>query len=261
MKRLLLVGLSCFLAFDLYALSGFDIMKKVDERPAGDSAKSRSTMILIDKQGNQRKRTLLTYSGKQDNIRKSIMFFQSPPDMKGTGFLSFNYDDANKDTDQWLYLPALKKVKRIASGDRGGSFLGSDFTYSDLTGFELKDYNYTVKKEEKVGKFETYKIEALPKSSAIIDKYGYRKSLIWVVKDIWLVVKAKNYLLKKGHTKRMIGKDLRQINGIWTLYSTKMTRYRGKKAQHATIMLVNETTYNIDLDENIFTERQLTKGL
>ena len=184
MKRLILLLLSTLTAVEVFALTGYEIMQKVDQRKVGDSSKSNSTMILIDEDGNQRERKLVTFSSKKEGIRKSIMFFDSPPDMKGTGFLSYNYDDPKKDTDQWLYLPALSKVKRIASGDRGGSFLGSDFNYSELTGFELEDYDFNVVEEEKVEKYETYKIDALPKSEPITQKYGYRKATLWVVKDI-----------------------------------------------------------------------------
>ena len=261
MKRLLLLFLSSLMAMEVFALTGYEIMQKVDQRKVGDYSKSNSTMILIDEDGNQRERKLVTFSSKKDGIRKSLMFFDSPADMKGTGFLSYNYDDPTKDTDQWLYLPALSKVKRIASGDRGGSFLGSDFNYSDLTGFELEDYDFNVVEEEKVEKYETYKIDALPKSEPITQKYGYRKATLWVVKDIWIMIKAQNYLLKEGETKRMIGKDLKQIDGVWTLQSTKMTTYQGKKAHHSTIMLANDTQYNVSINDDIFTERQLSKGL
>ncbi|MGK5090948.1 outer membrane lipoprotein-sorting protein [Deltaproteobacteria bacterium TL4] len=269
MKRILLLLFASLLAFEVYALTAYEIMKKVDARETGDSNKGKSTMILIDKKGNQRKRQLVTYAVQQPEVTRAILFFESPPDMSGTGFLSYNWQEAGKETDQWLYLPALKKVKRIAAGDRSGSFLGSDFTYSDMSGTELDDYTYKLLGEEKVPKkvkpgqeqHDTYRIEATPKTEEIKHEFGYLKSQVWIVKEAWVVIKAKNYLLKKGGTKQMIGKDLRNVNGIWTLFSTKMTTYQGKSAQHATILLVDDVQYNLTIDPSIFTERQLIKGL
>ena len=76
--------------------------------------------------------------------------FKSPGDVKGTSYMSYNWESTSKEDDSWLYLPALQKVNRIASADRSGSFMGSDFTYSDIDGFELEDFNYKLVKDSDV---------------------------------------------------------------------------------------------------------------
>ena len=101
-----------------------EIMEKVDARDDGDKMTSDMNMILIDKRGNERKRHLRSFSRDVGEDKQRLMFFKSPADVKDTGFLTYDYDDADKDDDQWLYLPALRKTKRIASDDKSGSFMG-----------------------------------------------------------------------------------------------------------------------------------------
>ena len=130
-----------------YGSSALEIMTKVDARYTGDSAISDWRMILIDKKDRKRVREIEIFSKEYKDVDKSISFFKSPGDVKGTSYMSYNWESTSKEDDSWLYLPALQKVNRIASTDRSGSFMGSDFTYSDIDGFELQDFNYKLVKE------------------------------------------------------------------------------------------------------------------
>ena len=130
-----------------YGSSALEIMTKVDARYTGDSAISDWRMILIDKKDRKRVREIEIFSKEYKDVDKSISFFKSPGDVKGTSYMSYNWESTSKEDDSWLYLPALQKVNRIASTDRSGSFMGSDFTYSDIDGFELEDFNYKLVKE------------------------------------------------------------------------------------------------------------------
>jgi hypothetical protein len=129
-------------------LTALEIMTKVDERDDGDRSIADMQMLLIDKSGSKRNRSLRSFGIDQGEDRYNLMFFLAPGDVKGTGFLTYDYETEGKDDDQWLYLPALKKVKRIASSDKSGSFMGSDFSYADLTKRRLRDYNYTFYKKQ-----------------------------------------------------------------------------------------------------------------
>ena len=120
-----------------YGSSALEIMTKVDARYTGDSAISDWRMILIDKKDRKRVREIEIFSKEYKDVDKSISFFKSPGDVKGTSYMSYNWESTSKEDDSWLYLPALQKVNRIASTDRSGSFMGSDFTYSDIDGFCL----------------------------------------------------------------------------------------------------------------------------
>ena len=113
-----------FPAEKTFAISGREIMEKVNARDVGDSSSGEMEMILIDKKGKKRIRKLKTFGGKKGKDSLSLMFFISPADVKNTGFLTYDYKKSGKDDDQWLYLPALRKTKRIAAGDKSGSFMG-----------------------------------------------------------------------------------------------------------------------------------------
>ena len=160
-----------------FGMSAEEIIQKVDTRDDGDNIIANLSMVLVDKSNKQRIRTLKRFTKDFGVDTYQSIFFLAPSDVKNTAFLTFDYDDDNKDDDQWLYLPALKKTKRIASTDKSGSFVGSDFFYSDLTKPDLSDYNYKLIKEQKVDNFKTWIIERIPKTDAVINETGYKNHI------------------------------------------------------------------------------------
>ena len=121
-------------------------MEKVQARDDGDNVVTNMQMQLIDKNGHKRIRNMKTYSKDKGDDELKMIFFLSPSDVKNTAFLTYDYANENKDDDQWLYLPALNKTKRIPSSDKDSSFMGSDFTYNDMTKPNLNDYNFKILK-------------------------------------------------------------------------------------------------------------------
>ncbi len=211
--------------------TGREIMERVDARDDGDHAVQDMEMILIDKRGNRRVRKIRSYRRDWGEDTHSIMFFLTPADVKDTGFLTFDYDEVDKDDDQWLYLPALKKTKRIASSDKSGSFMGSDFTYADMTTRELDHYDYTLLKEAEVGGVAVWIVEAIPNNEDEIEETGYTKSIFFVRKDNDVVLRTKNWVKK------------------------------GKATLHKTVIKASNVRFNQNLAESRFTVRQLEKGL
>lgn len=237
------------------------IMEKVDARDDGDNQTSEMEMILIDKRGTQRIRKIHSMNKDKGEDRQRIMFFLQPADVKNTGFLTCDYDEASKDDDQWLYLPALRKSKRISTSDKSGSFMGSDFTYSDMTTRVLEDYDFSLNKEMKVNGHDVWVIEAIPRSRDVIKETGYTKSLIFVRKDNYMAVRGINWVKKGNKLKYFDMKGLEKIDGIWTATEIHMTTKKGKKVLHKTILKFTNIKYNQDLNENLFTVRRLEKGL
>ncbi len=241
-----------------------EVMERVDRRDDGNRSIADMRMLLIDRNGSQRSRSLRTFGIDQGEDRCSLMFFLAPGDVKGTGFLSYDYDIAGTD-DQWLFLPALKKVKRIASSDKSGSFMGSDFSYADLTKRRLRDYTYTFyeKQPEVViyGK-KCWVIESVPQNQSVIDETGYIKSVVFVRKDNHVVVRAINYLEDSNDVKYFDIKKMKLIDGIWTALEIHMTRKKGGKTIHRTILTQDNVQYNKEsVNESLFTTRYLEKGL
>ena len=175
-----------------------EIMTAVDERDDGDNQTSNMQMVLIDKRGKQRVRELRSFRKDKDPDELSMMFFMSPADVEDTGFLTYDFDEADRDDDQWLYLPALKKTKRIASSDKSGSFMGSDFSYADMTERPLEKYEYQIVKEDaEIDGHPVWIIQSTPIDDEEIDETGYTKSIQFVRKDNYVVVQAKIWV-KKG---------------------------------------------------------------
>lgn len=240
------------------------IMEKVDARDDGDNQVSDMEMILIDKKGKERIRKIHAFSKDKGEDIFKLMFFQHPADVKDTAFLTFDYDDPDKDDDQWLYLPALKKTKRIASTDKSGSFMGSDLTYSDMTSRNLEDYDYTFyekAKEKEVSGIKTWVIWSVPRSKDIIKETGYEKSLIFVRQDNFFVIRALHWVRDGGYKKYMDIKKLDLIDGIWVATEMHVTKKKGKNTVHKTILSFRNVKFNQGLEFDMFTVRRMEKGL
>jgi len=237
------------------------IMEKVDARDEGDNRISDMEMILIDRRGNERIRKIHSMTKDKNEDTHRIMFFLEPADVTNTGFLTYDYDDNSRDDDQWLYLPALRKSKRISSSDKSGSFMGSDFSYSDMTSRDLDDYEYELKKEMEINGQKVWVIESIPRSKEVIEETGYTKSMAFVRQDNYVVIRGINWVKEGKKMKFMDMKGLELIDGIWTPTEIHMTTKKGKSTQHKTILKFDNIKYNQPLDESLFTVRRLEKGL
>ncbi len=245
----------------VFALSGREIMEKVNARDEGDRSTGEMEMILIDKKGKKRVRKLKTFGRKKDKDTLSLMFFLSPADVKNTGFLTYDYNESGKDDDQWLYLPALRKTKRIAAGDKSGSFMGSDLNYSDMTTPDLDLYDYTLMKETEVRGNKVWQIKAVPKSKDEAKKSGYSKSVIFIRQNNYVMIRAVRWVYKKRRNKYLDVKKLEKIDGIWVSTEMHVTTKTGKKTLHKTILKQKNISFNQDeVNADLFTVRRLEKG-
>lgn len=242
-----------------------EIMEQVDARNDGDRSVSDMAMTLIDKHGKQRQRLMRSFGLDKGDDTYSLMFFLAPADVKDSGFLTYDYKDISRDDDQWLYLPALKKTKRIAVHDKSGSFMGSDFSYADLTRFKLDDYDYsfdTRQQEAEVYGKKAWVIDSLPRNKEVIDETGYSKSILFVRQDNFMVVRAVHFLEKNGELKYFDVKKMAEIDNIWTNLEIYMTRKKGGRIEHKTILTMKNVRYNQEsVNEEMFSIRTLEKGL
>jgi hypothetical protein len=236
------------------------IMQKVDARDDGKTIEQDMLMILIDKNGKKRIRDIKSYAKDFGEDEYRVLFFKSPADVKNTGFLTYDYDDPRKDDDQWLYLPALKKVKRIPSADKSSSFMGSDFSYFDMTDRDLEDYDFTLLKETKVRGKPAWVIEAKPRNKEVIKESGYVKTIAIVRKDNYVVVRMINFL-KNGKRKYFDMPKLHKQNGVWVADEMTMTTKKGKRTLHKTILKLQNIKVNRPLPDTLFTTRRLEKGI
>lgn len=240
--------------------SALDIMTRVETRDDGDNRTDNITMTLIDKNGHERQRLMQSYRKDEGSTVRQLIFFLEPANVRNTGFLTYDYQEPDRDNDQWIYLPELYKTKRIASSDKSQPFMGSDFSYADMNRRVLNEWNFKLLGEKEVRGDTTWLIEAVPVSSDVEKRYGYSKSVLFVHPELDMVVRAVHWLTN-GKLKYLDISRLQEIDGVWTATELDMRTVEGKETVHRTIMNFSNVRYNQGLDDNLFTQRRLEKGL
>ena len=235
-------------------LTALQIIEKVYNRPVGDDMTADLTMTLINSSGNERVRTIKQFIRDFGDVEKKIMFFVKPADVKNTSFMNWSYDEDGKDDDQWIYLPALKKTKRISSDSKSDYFMGSDFTYDDLGDRKPTDDIHKILREEKLNGVDCYVIESTPKD----EDYMYSKTITWIDKDKWIGLKKDFYDEDGDHLKTLIVKKVENINGFNIITHTEMNNVQ---KEHKTIMELRNVKINSGISKSKFTERMMTRGI
>lgn len=204
--------------------SAREIMGKVSVSRKLDGSEAVVSMKIINDKGQTRERTLSMATKLYDsgNTEKRVYNFTSPSEVKGTGVLVFDYE--NKADDVWVYLPALRKTRRIVSSERSKSFMGSEFSYGDLNIPELDEFNYTLVKEESAGGEACYVVDVVPKSKDIAESEGYSKKTYWISKEKFVVRKGLYYDLDGKLLKELTANDIK-------LLDTNKKRYRAMKME------------------------------
>ncbi|MBU0550848.1 outer membrane lipoprotein-sorting protein [Myxococcota bacterium] len=239
------------------------IMEEVEGRAKGDRSRAQMTMILTDGGGRERRRVVRSASMLFKGGQRQLMSFDSPLDIKGTGLLTIDHDDGDKDDDQWLYLPSLHKSTRISSGEKSGAFMGSDFTYADMTRADPAQYEYTLLSGEVVEEGETcWLIEARPKTARAKKETGYLKSHIWVSKAKRLPYQMKMWVKRGKKLKYVTLRDFKQVGGLWVAHTLTARTLKGERVQSTTVLRFDQLSYdNADVDEALFSQAALEKGL
>jgi len=249
MKKILILLL---LSLSLFAISNHEVAKKSDAVMSGfKDSTSDMSMTLINANGQTRERKMRMIVLEKKGGDKSLMTFLSPADVKGTKFL--NYEHIKKDDDQWLYLPALKRIKRIASKNKSGSFMGSEFSYEDLSSFDVDRYSYKGNAEVVTlnGK-KMYKGDRFP----ITKNSGYTKQVSWTGKDNFLLYKVEYYDRKHELLKVAIFDDYKKISGKWRFGKITMSNRQNDKK---TILVWSNEKIKTGLKEKNFHKRVLKR--
>jgi outer membrane lipoprotein-sorting protein len=261
MKRsLVLLGLVALLVPAL-ALAGeaedkgLQIAKEADRRDEG-FGDSRSTMVMIlrNKRGQESKRELeIRTLEVKDDGDKSLTVFHTPRDVRGTALLTFSHG-VDPD-DQWLYLPALRRVKRIASNNQSGPFMGSEFAYEDLSSQEIEKYTYKYLKDEKIDGVDCFLVEQYP----VRKDSGYTRLQAWIDKDEYRVRKIDFYDRKGALLKTLTPTDYKQFLGKhWRAQRMNMVNHQTGKS---TELIWSEWKFKTGLKDDDFTRTRLQQVL
>jgi len=211
---------------------GLEIAREAERRDDGfKDTRSELVMILRDKSGGESLRRMrskvLEVPGDGD---KSLLVFDNPKDVQGTAFLTYSHKEGND--DQWLYLPALKRVKRISSSNRSGSFMGSEFTYEDLASHEVEKYSYKWLRDEPCptevfAGMDCFVVERYPVTS----RSGYTRIVDWLDKKEYRLAKAEFFDRKKSHLKTLTVPEHKQfLKRFWRPMEMHMVNHQNGKS-------------------------------
>lgn len=246
-------------------LSASEVMRMFEERYDGDSSITDITMVLIDRRDRQRVRNLKLYSKDYGEDTKTLSLFESPADIRGTAYLNFDWDESLRDDDSWLYLPALQRVKRLASSDTSDSFLGSDFTYADINGVEIDWYDYNfINKSEMVDDEDCWVIEITPKpefQERAEEATGYSKMQTWISKEKLVQIRGQVWELRGNRIKFFTSSEIELIDDIWTVKRLQAISTRNGKQEHASVLQINSVDYNVDVSDDLLTTEAMQRGL
>jgi len=234
---------------------GKEIALEADRRDLGwHDNKSVSKMILRNKRGQESIRELRRQAFEVNETGlgdKSIIIFDAPRDIKGTALLS--HSKILKPDDQWLYLPALKRVKRISSANKSGPFVGSEFAFEDLLSQEVDKYSYKFIGDDKCGNLDCYKVQRVP----LYKNSGYTRQIVWWDKDEYRIQKLEFYDRKKSLLKTLVYSDYNQyLDNYWRAHLLSMQNHQTGKS---TDIIFENWEFGLDQDENIFTPNRLKK--
>ncbi|MCK4408683.1 MAG: outer membrane lipoprotein-sorting protein [Candidatus Eisenbacteria sp.] len=234
--------------------SALELVESVYNRPDGEDMQSRLTMTLINSRGDKRVREIRQFMKDFGDVEKKVMFFEFPADVRNTSFMNWSYMTIGEDDDQWIYLPALKKVKRISSDSKGDYFMGSDFTYDDLGDRHPSSDTHTVLGYENVNGEPCYVVQSVP----IEEEYIYGRTVSWIVADKWVVVKKDFYDEDDELLKTLTVDEYGDVDGYWVV--TRSTMYHIQR-DHTTTMVLDDVQLDTGIPDGRFTERMMTRGL
>ena len=235
-------------------LSGVEIIESVYNRAAPEDQEGTLTMTLINSRGDERVRKIEQFIKDYGSEEKKIMFFLSPADVRNTSFMNWSYDEEGRDDDQWIYLPALKKVKRISSDSKSDYFMGSDFTYDDLGDRHPSEDTHNLLREESFKDEQCYVVESIPRE----EDYMYSRTVTWVIKDKWIGLKKEFYDEDGEHLKTLSVEKYDKINGYWIIKHSKM---HNVQKDHTTDMLLENMKIDIGIQDSKFTLRMMKRGV
>jgi outer membrane lipoprotein-sorting protein len=231
LKKLLPLLLLSLLAPGAFAETpeeqGLAIVQEADRRDTGFGDYTFNVvMVLRNKQGQESNRDIRSKTLEvADDGDKSLIVFDKPRDVKGTALLSFTHKTGPD--DQWLYLPALKRVKRIASDNKSGPFMGSEFAYEDITSQEVEKYTYKFLRDDTLDGMDVFVYERYP----VDPKSGYTKQVVWMDKAEYREQKIEYYDRKGDLLKTLIFKDYNQyLDQYWRAADMFMENHQTGKS-------------------------------
>jgi hypothetical protein len=240
-------------------LTANEVISRGEDAIRVQGVQAVSTMRIIDEKGTERVRKMkqATKLFDKGETEKRLIRFMEPADVKGTGLLTFDYK--SKEDDIWLYMPALRKVRRIVSTEKAKTFLGSEFSYSDMAPPSMDDFTFKLLGDENVGNVSCYQVEWTPKDEKVAKENGFSKRITFSGKNDFVVRKSIYFDLEGKLLKELIVHEVKELD-------TKNHKFRAmnlemiNKQNNRRSTLVNETLeFSPDVDDKYFTTGYLER--
>jgi outer membrane lipoprotein-sorting protein len=218
---------------------------------------TRSSFRLINAAGQQRIRDTdgqtKLIAGTTDNRR--LVNFLSPADVRGTKTLLIEHSAA--DDDMWIYLPAMKKVRRLVASNKKDSFVGTDFSYGDVIGHKVEDWNHKLLRQEKVDGRDCYVVESTPKRPEVADNTGYSKRVNWIDKESYVALRGEIFDQNGDLLKRTSAQDVERVDVKNDRYQPMRLVSENVQTGHKTIIEFTNFKANVGVGDEVFAARSL----
>ena len=255
-----LATLACLGAAVAGEPSAREIMQKNFFAARVKALRSESTMVLVNEKGQTRERKNISLVQLQKNGVDSnlLVRFTAPADIRGTSFLQLEHIDG--EDDQWMYLPALKKSRRLVANNKKDSFVGSDFSYGDVALPKVDLYRHVLLRSEGVDGHDCYVIESRPQNEAVRSDSGYSKKIVWVRKDSFVESKVEYYDLSGRLLKTQTIADQKEIEPDthrWFALHREMVNHQ---TNHRTILTFDKIESAASIPDDAFTTRSIERN-
>lgn len=239
------------------APTGREIMERNEALQTARDEQVDVTMKLILRRGRERVREVVqVIQTGDDGLQKALIRFTGPADVRGTGLLTIEH--AEREDDQWFYLPALRRTRRITPVDQTESFMGTEFTFEDMKDEDLDDFRYTRTGSETVGGAEAWIVEAVPATDAVAEDSGYSKRRLWVRKSDHVVARVEYYDGDGELAKIYTATEIAPVEGTGKSRARRVSM-RDVDNDHETILLFENFRIDQGVDGSIFTQRYLER--
>ena len=241
-------------------LSADTIMEKnfVATKYLGSTA--HVTFTLISKNGQERVRETLSISKLHANGRETLRLvrFLSPPDIAGTATLLIEHADG--DDDIWIYLPALKKVRRLVAANKKDSFVGTDLSYGDIIGHKVSEWTHVLVKEAPLDEQSCYVVESTPKSEAVREQSGYSKRVSWLRTDNFVLVRGEVWDAFGQPLKTFVVHDVHRVDPAQDKWQGMHLEAVNIQTQHRTRITFTDFVFHPTIAAELFSTRYLERA-
>lgn len=254
MKRTVLIVLFIGITSTIFSITGQDVMEMMEDKESPKSTHMLVELKITETNGSVKNRVVEMWgvTGKND-LSNQIMVFRTPASVKNTRFLIKENETGD---DKWIFMPALGKVRRIAASDGDSNFMGTEFTYDDMSAGEINDYTHKLLREETLKGYNCYVVESIPK---VIEDNQYSRRVQWIIKDpnILMPIKAELYNKKGELNKVLTISELEDYDGFWLPTVTKMENVITNRSSE---MINKKAEVNKRINPALFEKRFLTTG-